>query len=55
MNPADILTEHLSRESMERYTSTIGAVKAEGRSEKAAQLQHLQRKGRRLKAQLNEQ
>ena len=51
-NPADLFTKHLSRECIDKYIDMLGAVKTEGRSEKAAQLHHLQKKLRQLRSQV---
>ena len=51
-SPADWFTKHLSREAMDKYSVMLGAEKIEGRSDKAAQLHHLQRKVRQLRAQV---
>ena len=52
VNPADLFTKHLSRECIDKYVDMLGAVKTEGRSEKAAQLHQLQRKVRQLRSQV---
>ena len=52
LNPADLFTKHLSRETMDRYAAMVGGTKIEGRSEKAAQLHTLQKKVRQLRAQI---
>ena len=51
-NPADLFTKYLSRECIDKYIDMLGAVKTEGRSEKAAQLHHLQKKLRQLRSQV---
>ena len=55
LNPADLLTKHLSREAIDKYSEMLGAVKIEGRSDKAAQLHQLQRKVRQLRSQVKAQ
>ena len=52
LNPADLMTRYLLREAIDKYSEMFGAVKAEGRSIKAAQLHQLQRKVRQLRSQV---
>ena len=46
------MTRYLLREAIDKYSEMFGAVKAEGRSIKAAQLHQLQRKVRQLRSQV---
>ena len=55
LNPADVLTKYFSREAIDKYSKMLGAVNTEGRSDKAAQLQQLQRKVRQWRSQVKAQ